>query len=347
MDSRTNRKSLKKKKKKKSKKFRLFILTFLLLLIGTGSVFAYQIYSEARKASEKIYEALDLSKLKKKPHEHIEIRKDPMTVLLVGVENQGIADGVKEGHSDVIMLLTVNPATKKVYMLSIPRDTRIYIPAEGRKDKITHSYMHGGIESTISAVNELIDVPIDYYITTNFEGFEQIVDSLGGVTVDVPFTFKAQLTDSLKWYTFHKGEMELNGNQALAYVRMRKSDPRGDFGRNERQKQVLKAIVEKSTSITSLTKLDDVIARLGDNVRTNIPPSDLLSFVYLYKEMKNVPIENLHLKGYDDYINNTYYYIPDDQSVAEINETLKQALDKNPTSSYTQNSISEDSQSSN
>lgn len=343
IDSRTNRKSL-KKKKKKGKKFRFFILMALFLLIGTGSIFAYQIYSETKKASEKIYAALNVSKLKKKPHENIEIKKDPMTILLVGVENQYHDE---RGRSDVIMLLTVNPVTNKVYMLSIPRDTRVYIPAEGRKDKITHSYSYGGIEATIAAVNELIDVPIDYYITTNFEGFEQIVDSLGGVTVDVPFTFKAQLTGSLKWYTFHQGKMKLNGNQALAYVRMRKSDPKGDLGRNERQKQVIKAIIEKSTSITSLPKLDDVIANLGDNVRTNIPPSDLLSFIYLYKKMKDANVENLHLKGRDDFINHVYYYIPDDQSVAEINETLKQALQKNSNTSYTQNSIEVDSKSSN
>ncbi|AMV12299.1 transcriptional regulator [Geobacillus thermoleovorans] len=313
------RKTVKKRKKKKRLR-RLFLLVFLLLLGGVGA-FGYNIYSETKQASSKIYQALDPSG---KPARNIEMRKDPFTVLLVGVENQYHDE---EGRSDVVMLLTVNPKTNKVYLLSIPRDTRVYIPSEGRKDKITHSYSHGGIQSTIAAVNELIDVPIDYYVTTDFDGFQKIVDSLGGVTVDVPFTFKAQLTGSLKWHTFHKGKQELNGNEALAYVRMRKSDPRGDFGRNERQKQVIRAIIDKSTSITSLPKLDDVIADLGDHVRTNIPPSDLLSFIYVYQKMKNADVENLHLKGYDETINGVYYYIPDEQSVSSINETLRQALE--------------------
>ncbi|AGE23719.1 MULTISPECIES: LCP family protein [Geobacillus] len=313
------RKTVKKRKKKKRLR-RFFLLVFLLLLGGVGA-FGYNIYSEAKQASSKIYQALDPSS---KPARNIEMRKDPFTVLLVGVENQYHDE---EGRSDVVMLLTVNPKTNKVYLLSIPRDTRVYIPSEGRKDKITHSYSHGGIQSTIAAVNELINVPIDYYVTTDFEGFEKIVDSLGGVTVDVPFTFKAQLTGSLKWHTFHKGKQELNGNEALAYVRMRKSDPRGDFGRNERQKQVIRAIIDKSTSITSLPKLDDVIADLGDHVRTNIPPSELLSFIYVYQKMKNADVENLHLKGYDETINGVYYYIPDEQSVSSINETLRQALE--------------------
>ncbi|WP_445613112.1 LCP family protein [Geobacillus sp. YF-1] len=313
------RKSTRKRKKKK--RLRRFVLLLFLLLIGGVGAFGYNIYSETKKASDKIYEALKPPGSRK---DHIEMRKDPFTVLLVGVENQYHDE---KGRSDVVMLLTVNPKTNKVYLLSIPRDTRVYIPSEGRKDKITHSYSYGGIQSTMEAVNKLIDVPIDYYVTTDFEGFEKIVDSLGGVTVDVPFTFKAQLTGSLKWHTFHKGKQELNGNEALAYVRMRKSDPRGDFGRNERQKQVIRAIIDKSTSITSLPKLDDVIADLGDHVRTNIPPSDLLSFIYVYQKMKNADVENLHLKGYDETINGVYYYIPDEQSVSSINETLRQALE--------------------
>ena len=327
------RKTVKKRKKKKRLR-RLFLLVFLLLLGGVGA-FGYNIYSETKQASSKMYQALD------QPVRNIEMRKDPFTVLLVGVENQYHDE---EGRSDVVMLLTVNPKTNKVYLLSIPRDTRVYIPSEGRKDKITHSYSHGGIQSTIAAVNELIDVPIDYYVTTDFDGFQKIVDSLGGVTVDVPFTFKAQLTGSLKWHTFHKGKQELNGNEALAYVRMRKSDPRGDLGRNERQKQVIRAIIDKSTSITSLPKLDDIIADLGDHVRTNIPPADLLSFIYVYQKMKNADVENLHLKGYDETINGVYYYIPDEQSVSSINKTLRQALETSNASLTRSNSPSTQNQ---
>ncbi|MGG4406365.1 LCP family protein [Geobacillus stearothermophilus] len=330
------RKTVKKRKKKKRLR-RLFLLVFLLLLGGVGA-FGYNIYSETKQASSKMYQALDPLG---KPARNIEVRKDPFTVLLVGVENQYHDE---EGRSDVVMLLTVNPKTNKVYLLSIPRDTRVYIPNEGRKDKITHSYSHGGIQSTIAAVNELIDVPIDYYVTTDFDGFQKIVDSLGGVTVDVPFTFKAQLTGSLKWHTFHKGKQELNGNEALAYVRMRKSDPRGDFGRNERQKQVIRAIIDKSTSITSLPKLDDIIADLGDHVRTNIPPADLLSFIYVYQKMKNADVENLHLKGYDETINGVYYYIPDEQSVSSINKTLRQALETSNASLTRSNSPSTQNQ---
>jgi len=313
-----------RKKRRKFRFWRFLVFVIILAIIGGISYYAYDVFYSAKNTTKKIYQKLDTSKIKNsRAEEPIEITKDPFTILLVGIENQ---EGGK-GRSDVLMLLTVNPETKQIDELSIPRDTRTYIPAADKRTKITHSYGYGGIEATIGAVNELIDVPIDYYITTNFQGFEDIVDTLGGVKVDVPFTFKAQLTKSLKWKTYTKGPMELNGNEALAYVRMRKSDPRGDFGRNERQKQVIKAVINKSASFSSITKVDNILDNLGNNVKTNIPPSKMVSFVRLYSQLKDTSLNNLKLKGQDDYINGVYYYIPDQQSLDEINKTLKNTLE--------------------
>ncbi|MEH7504219.1 LCP family protein [Neobacillus drentensis] len=312
-----------RKKRTKFRFSRFIALLFVLIIIGGLSYYAYDVFYSAKNTSNKIYQKLDISKLKNsRQEEKIKITKDPFTILLVGVENQ---DG-GNGRSDVLMLFTVNPKTKQIDELSIPRDTRTFVPAADKRTKITHSYSYGGIEATIGAVNELFDIPIDYYITTNFQGFEDIVDTLGGVKVDVPFTFKAQLTKSLKWKTYHQGEMKLNGNEALAYVRMRKSDPRGDFGRNERQKQVIKAVIDKGTSFSSITKIDNVLDNLGDNVKTNIPPSKMVSFIKLYASLKGTEINNLKLKGQDDYINDVYYYIPDQNSIDILNQTLKENL---------------------
>ncbi|MFE8701689.1 LCP family protein [Cytobacillus sp. FJAT-54145] len=315
-----------RRKKKKRRSLRLFFLTILLVLIGGGSYFAYDIVYNAKKASDNIYQELDSSKITKQRKEEVQITKDAFNILLVGIEDQGGGE-----RSDVLMLVTVNPESKEVYMLSIPRDTKTYLPDAGYTTKITHSYSNGGIESTIETVSELLDVPIDYYVTTNFQGFEDIVDTLGGVSVEVPFTFKAQLTDSLRWKTYYEGPMDLNGNEALAYVRMRKKDPKGDMGRNERQQQVIKAIVDKGTSFSSLSKIDDVMHDLGENVKTNIPPSKFLSFINLYTKIKNTQIQNLAIEGYDEWIDSVYYYTPYDESISELSSILNNALD---TSSY-------------
>lgn len=307
---------LKRKKQRKKRIFRVIALLMAFLVIGTVSFFAYEIFYSTQKASKKIYHQLEADKTAP----DVEVTKDPFTVLLVGIESQGGGE-----RSDVLMLATVNPKTEKIYMLSIPRDTRLYIDEVGYKTKITHSYGNGGIETTIKSVKSLIDVPIDYYISTNFDGFEDVVDTLNGVKVDVPFTFKAQLTGSLKWKTYYKGEMDLNGNEALAYVRMRKTDPNGDHGRNERQQQVIKAIIDKGTSFTSITKIDNLIDDMGNNVKTNIPPSKFASFVKLYSKLKNAPIENLKIEGSDQTINNGSYFIPNEDSLAQLTTLLNQA----------------------
>lgn len=330
---------LNKKRKRKLRGFRVFMLLLVLVLLGGGTYYAYDIFSSAKQASQKIYQKLNGQTAHT---DNVQVTKDPFNVLLVGIDSQGGG----RGRSDVLMLVTINPQTKEVYEVSIPRDTRLYIPDAGKKTKITSSYSYGGIDTTIGAVNKLLDVPIDYYISTNFQGFEDIVDTLDGVKVDVPFTFKAMLTKSLTWKTYHKGEMYLNGNEALAYVRMRKSDPLGDHGRNVRQQQVIKAVIDKGTSFSSISKIDDVLSDLGDNVKTNIPPSKFASFVRLYSQIKDTKINSLKIDGQDELINEAYYYIPDQDSIDKIHSTLLQALGKSTVSDNT-NTNSDDSSSDN
>lgn len=307
---------------RKKRKRRRRLAFFLLLFLGISVFFGLNFIYNTIKASQNIFEDLDSSKVTGYTGTNIKVTEEPFNILLVGLEEQ---NGGK--RSDVLMLITVNPSTEKVYILSIPRDTKTYIPALGYETKISHSYGEAGISSTIETVSRFLDVPINYYISANFEGFEDIVDTIGGITVEVPFTFKAQLTGSLQWKTFYKGEMHLNGNEALAYVRMRKDDPKGDLGRNERQQQVIKAIIDKGVSLSTIPKLDDIMEDLGDNVRTNIPLSHFKDFINLYKKLKDKPFETLTIEGSGEWHDDVWYYIADEYSVLEISETLRNALE--------------------
>ncbi|MCS0543754.1 LCP family protein, partial [Aeromonas veronii] len=161
------------------------------------------------------------------------------------------------GRSDVLMLVTVNPKTKDISLISIPRDSRTYIPELGRKDKINHSFSNGGVTSTIETVTEMLDIPIDYYVQVNMESFKDIVDAVGGITVNNDLDF------SYDGYTFNKGQLSLNGSEALAYSRMRKEDPRGDFGRQERQRQVIMGVIDKGASFSTLTNFGDIMGAIG------------------------------------------------------------------------------------
>lgn len=317
----TSRQRLRKKKTR-----RRWVVTFLLiamLLFSAVIVFAINLTMEAKKTTKSIYEPLDRDE-EVATIDAIKEEDDIFSVLLVGVDTQG---GAKYGLSDVLIVVTVNPKKDEITMVSIPRDSLVYIPDLNRKDKINHSFSNGGINYTVNTVENLLDIPIDYYVTTDFQGFEDIVDTVGGIEVDVPFTFKAQLTGSLKWKTFTEGTMELNGNEALAYVRMRKSDPHGDLGRNERQKEVIKQIIDKGTSLKSITKLDEMLEDVSENVRTNIPSSKYLSMIKLYQSLKAVPITQLAIEGEDDLINGVYYFIPSNDSLDHVSEELKRTLE--------------------
>ena len=155
----------------------------------------------------------------------------------------------------------------------------------------------------IDTVENFLDVPIDYYVTVGFDGFSKIVDELGGVDVDVPFDFwEKDIYNNNKHINFTEGPMHLNGEQALAYVRMRKRDPRGDFGRNDRQRQVIKAAISGAISANTLFKVDKLSNIIGNNVETNLKPSEIYSLERTYSKMDASKIESIRLdnKGHDE-----------------------------------------------
>src|SRR5690606_1292042 len=172
-----------------------------------------------------------------------------------------------------------------------------------------------------------LKVPIDYFIKVNFDGFIHIIDEIGGVTVDVPFDFSEDTTKKGEKVYFKKGTMHLNGEEALAYVRMRKQDPRGDFGRNERQKQVLKATIEKALTMSTLFKVDEISEHLGDNIQTNLKPFDILALRKKYSSLDPENIENLSFQGQDHYENGIYYFVPHESSVDSVKIKLRVHLE--------------------
>jgi polyisoprenyl-teichoic acid--peptidoglycan teichoic acid transferase len=299
----------------------LISLLFFLSAAGYGGYLAYKIKANADKSFVDLKE--DKSDLR---IDEVQLGKDPVTILLIGIENYQAND---IGRADVVKLITINPETKETVMVNIPRDTRTYIPAIEEKDKINHSYAYGkkGMreKEVMETTEELLGVPIDYFISTNFDGFEDVVDELGGITVNVPFDFKQ--ASFKRMITFKEGPMELNGEEALAFVRMRKQDPRGDIGRNERESEAIRAIMDKAISVKSFSKADNVIDQLGNNVKTNIATTEMFAMRNFYKTIKNKEFETVQLETYPETINGVMYEIPKDESVQEIREKLAKILE--------------------
>ena len=238
-------------------------------------------------------------------------RKDPFCILLLGVDERPS----DRGRSDTMILLSIQPAQHSALAISIPRDTRVLIPQRERYDKINHAYAFGGTALSVATVERLFGVPIAYYMKTNMEGIVDIVDTVGGVDVDNARSF------TYEGVTFPKGEQHLDGTNALLYVRMRKEDPNGDFGRTERQRQLLSALVDRVVSFRSLGKLPHILSRLSEDVRTNLTSGDMFDLATEYKsEIKQ--IDTLYLNGKGRMIDGIYYYAVQPEDRAAIQDRL-------------------------
>ncbi|MFC0272227.1 LCP family protein [Metabacillus herbersteinensis] len=313
-----------RKKKKSGKKFirKMLLLLFLVALAYIGYL-AFTTFQAANNSYEELENRDGKSKLRE---QEVDISKDPFSVLLIGVENYSSGKN-SYGRSDTLMVATFNPSDSTMKLLSIPRDTRVYVEERGKKDKINHAFAFGGKESTIETIEDFLDIPIDYYATINFKSFVNIIDILDGVTVDVPFDFSDYKGGDWETkYYFEKGEMNLTGDEALTYARMRKKDPLGDRGRNERQKQIVEGVIDKINTPSSLFKIDDITKEIGKNVETNLRVSYLLALQDKYSSFSSENIKSLTLEGEDEYIDGIYYLVPDEESVRELSEELRQHL---------------------
>jgi polyisoprenyl-teichoic acid--peptidoglycan teichoic acid transferase len=301
--------------KKKRKWPRILGIVVILLLIG-GGAYAYSIYHSLNKTVSTMHEKIDREESDKRTKEVSFESKDPFSVLLLGVDER---EGDR-GRSDTMIVITVNPNTNTTEMLSIPRDTRVEIVGKGVEDKINHAYAFGGVEMSMDTVENFLDIPIDYYAKINMDGFKDIVDAVGGVTVnnDLDFTYGGQ--------HFSEGELKLSGAEALLYTRMRKLDPRGDFGRQQRQRQVIEAVMKEGASISSLWNYGDIFNSIGENVKTNLSFDQMVDIQKNYKNAIS-SIKQQQISGSGTRIGGIYYYIvPETEKIAIQNE-LKGNLD--------------------
>ncbi|PFG04400.1 LytR family transcriptional regulator [Bacillus sp. es.034] len=296
-------------------------IIFLLLLIA-GAGYAYSIYHSLSKTAETMNEEIDRPKSDKRTEEVKFDKKHPFSVLLLGVDERA---GDK-GRSDTMIVVTVNPHEKTTKMLSIPRDTLVDIVGRGTRDKINHAYAFGGVEMSMDTVEEFLDIPIDYYAKINMEGFKDIVNAVGGVTVNNDFTF------SSGGYTFNEGQLSLSGEKALAYARMRKQDPRGDFGRQARQRQVIQAVIKEGASVSSLWNYGDIFGAIGNNVKTNLSLDEMVDIQKNYKSATK-DITQSQISGSGQMISNgtqdIYYYVVPEEERQKVQSDLKDHLDLN------------------
>jgi LCP family protein required for cell wall assembly len=316
------------KKRRKKNKLIFTIVLIVLATITTGVVYGYNLYSKAEKAVDNAYQddGRDKSKLRETEVNPIE---DHVSILFIGVDASEHRANEDNALSDALILATLNREDNSVILTSIPRDTYTNIPHVGYNDKITHAHAFGGPLASVEAVEELFDVPVDYWVRFNFHAFVDIVDALDGITFDVPYEFTESNSDDVKnSIHLYPGEQQVDGEEALALARTRKLD--SDFARGKRQQELIQAIVNRAVSIGSLNKLDDVIDAVGDNMKTNLLFSEIKSFAS-YGLSGKLSIDMMNLEGSDLWLANShgqeiYYFDVSEESLNETKLKLKNHL---------------------
>ncbi|WP_166485187.1 LCP family protein [Candidatus Desulforudis audaxviator] len=217
-----------------------------------------------------------------------------MNVLLLGIDAQ---KGETIARADSILFVSADPKKQQVAILSIPRDTRVQIPGHGW-DKINSATVYGGPELARKVVSGLLGVPVDYYVMTNFEGFRDIVDVLGGVTIDVErrMYYRDPMASPPLLIDLQAGVQRLDGDKALQYVRYR-SDGQGDITRTQRQQKFLKALAEEMMKPRNIVKLPKLVPKIDECVDTNLSVREMLRWAALARKLDGVKIVSATLPG--------------------------------------------------
>ena len=228
--------------------------------------------------------------------ESVDVTKDSFNILISGIDTYGSI--TKVSRSDVNILVTVNPSTHSILLTSIPRDYYVLLPEFNEYDKLTHAGIYG-IETSVSAVENLLDTTINYYIKVNFTSLIDIVDALGGITVESNYDFTTQ-----DGYHFTKGTNKLNGKEALSFARERKAFADGDRIRGQNQELILASLINKAMSASIITNYVDLLNALDDKFVTNITDEEITDFIK--KQISEMPSWNINAISLDG--SNAYEY---------------------------------------
>lgn len=284
---------------------------------------------------------------------------EPFTILLMGVDSETEGIGNSSFNGDSLMVITFNPKTLTTTILSIPRDSYVPIACfpNQRKNKITHAAWKGE-ECMQQTIENFLDIDIDYYVKINFKGVVQLVDTLGGVKVDVPYNLCEQ-NSNREWgkntVYIEQGEQTLNGEQALAFARNRHANPgmcsakwtnytSNDFIRGQHQQEIVMALLDKFKSVKDLDTVYKLLDTISNNMNTNMSTEQILSLYNVFKQMASksgyttdmaelIGMQRLYLNGHDariiDYGGTNlslYNYVLYDSSVKAVSDAMKENL---------------------
>lgn len=325
--------------RKRKKIWRWILMIILIIFVVGGIVFARALHN-IHKSVDSMQRSANITKAR----DVKQVMKDgkPFSVLVLGTDT-GALQRDRTGLTDSMMLVTINPKTKTTTMMSIPRDIMMAISGAENTfpQKLNAAFPIAGVGSAMMTLQNYLNVPIDFYVLANMGGLEKMIDQVGGVKVASPltFTYTPEADTTPETYKFVKGQEQfqyakdgknfksfatMNGNAALSFSRMRYDDPQGDYGRQLRQRLVLKAMLKKSASPSTLFN-SKFMASISKNVETDMNYNEMLNAIKKYMPAtKNQVSDYLHGVG-DMYDGVSYQMVPESEKQRVTNK-LRQSL---------------------
>ncbi|MBQ0141106.1 MAG: LCP family protein [Kurthia sp.] len=308
------------------------VFTSLCLCVVVGYL-AYSVFSvkgALEKSEVQLQREDNKSELREIP---VSYSDDPFSILLLGVEDY--ATNKETGRADTQIVVTFNPKENDVTLVTIPRDTRVHIDNAGEYTgihKINAAMTYGVINKygaeklQLETTEKLLNIPIDAFVTVNFDGFRDVVNALGGIDIDIKHPFWEDDIYTKKRIDFEAGEAHLTGEEALAFVRMRKRDVNGIYSRDERQRQFISATVNQAKSAGTVFKVGELTKIFGKNVKTSLSISDIFAIQSQYLRMDALKVNTTELKGQNMLVNGVSYFVADQTELQNLSNELRSNL---------------------
>lgn len=267
---------------------RVFWCTFGLLLL-LAIFFAASAWRNLKVTTNNMYNSAGIAK--QRNADKLLAQKKPVSILLLGTDTGALGRDYK-GRTDTIMIMTLNPQKRTTTIVSLPRDMKVNLPgyADESPAKINAAYTYGGVKETVKVVRQHFNIPIDYYVLVNMGGLEKAINQIGGVDVKSPLTFSYDGASFEKGKTYH-----LNGSKALKFSRMRHDDPQGDYGRQQRQRLIVTALLKKSVSYKSVLN-QKFLKPVADSSQTDLTFKNMITLAKNYRPA-NAKVVQDHAQG--------------------------------------------------
>jgi LCP family protein required for cell wall assembly len=305
---------------------KLFITVFLVSIVVFGMFYSF--------LGDAIFEDEPVSAETPSPSDEEPVAEEPaepenndIIFLLMGVDAKDVAKS-KGTRTDTLMLTRVNLDSGKISIMSIPRDTRTTV--NGKKDKINAAHAYGGAEAALEAVEELLGLDLEYYVKVDYQIVQDVVNAIGGVTVEVPFNMRYNdpTADPPLKINIDKGLQTLDGKNAHDFLRFRHNNdmtvgyPDGDVGRTRTQQYFMKELVKQTITPKNLLKLPKLVETFFDNVETNITLNLMLKGALAANKIDVEAMETATLPGAGGYIGEVSYFLHDAEATDQLVKSM-------------------------